>query len=155
MFNLHRSAPRYPTIRQALARAGLSSATNPAVLGVVERRGSYSGRRVNFFRTFDPSHAEAQKVQVRDFDALDAHQDLVLASGHVEREGMVVINRRAEAADSPPPIRQPADRAAHADDEHLVFWDAEFARASGAALSEPAAAWRQAKAASTQDVGGP
>jgi hypothetical protein len=149
---LRRSAPRYPTIRQALAQAGLSSATNPAMLGVVERHGSYSGRQVNFFRAFDPSHAEAQKIQVHDFGDLDAHQDLVLGSGHLERDGMVVVNRQA-GADIPAPTRQPADRAAHADDERLVFWDAEFARSSGATLSEPAAAWLHAKTTSTLSVG--
>ena len=48
MFNfLHRSAPRYPTIRQTLGNAGRLSSTDPDALTVLERHGSYSGRRVN------------------------------------------------------------------------------------------------------------
>jgi hypothetical protein len=148
MFNfLHRSStPRYPTIRQALFQAGLLSATDPAALTVLERHGLYSGRRVNFFRAFDPTDAIAGAIQVRAFADLDAHGELVLGSGHVEHEGMVVLTSRPEQ-DHAAPIRQPADRADHADDERLVFWDAEVARSSEAVLSEPAAVWLRAQSA--------
>jgi hypothetical protein len=149
MFNiLHRSAARYPTIRQTLLSAGLLATTDTDALTVLEKRGSYSGRRVNFFRAFNPAHATAAAIRVRAFADLDAHQELILGSGHVEREGMVVLN-------SPPKqshavlIRQPADRAAHTDDQRLVFWDAELARSSGLTLSEPAAVWLQAESAAT------
>jgi hypothetical protein len=144
MFNfLQRSAPRYPTIRQTLVNAGLLSAMDPDALAVLERHGSYSGRRVNFFRAFNPTHATAGAIRVRAFADLDAHRELVLGSGHVEREGMVVLNSQADQNDAVP-IREPADRAAHADDQRFVFRDAEFARSSGATLSEPAAAWLHA-----------
>ena len=135
MFNfLHRSALRYPTIRQTLVKAGLLSSTDADALTVLERHGSYSGRRVNFFRAFNPTHATAGAI----------HRDLVLGSGHVEHEGVVVLNSQPEQ-DHAVPIREPADRAAHADDERFVFWDAEAARSSEAALSEPAAVWLHAQ----------
>jgi hypothetical protein len=54
---LHRSAPRYPTIRQRLVDAGLLSAADPDALTLLERHGSHSGRRVNLFRAFNPTDA--------------------------------------------------------------------------------------------------
>src|SRR5438105_6231773 len=93
VFNfLHRTAPRYPTIRQTLVNAGLLSATDPDALTVLERHGCYSGRRVNFFRAFNPTHAIACAIPVRAFADLDAHRELVLRSGHVEHEGIVVLD---------------------------------------------------------------
>ena len=114
MFNFfnHRSQPRYPTIRQALVQAGLSAAGDPAQVAVLERHGHYSGRPVNFFNAFAPGH-----------------QDLSLASGHVEREGAVVFDTRPEA-EGGTPMRQPANRATHTDDERFVFGDAASARSS-------------------------
>ena len=145
MFNfLHRSAPRYPTIRQTLINAGLLSATDSAALTVLERHGSYSGRRVNFFRAFNPTQATAGAIRIRAFADLDAHRELVLGSGHVEHEGMVVLTSQPEQ-DHAVPIREPADRGAHADDERFVFWDAEASRSSEAVLSEPAAVWLHAQ----------
>src|ERR1700730_15331540 len=103
---LNRSTPRYPTIRQTLAQAGVPSAAEPARLTVLERMGSYSGRRVNFFRAFDPAHAAARSIQIVAYRDLDTHQDLVLGSGHTEHEGLVMLDGRPEAARaarSPPP----------------------------------------------------
>ena len=128
MFNLHnRSQRRYPTIRQALVQAGLSAAGDPARVAVLEQHGLYAGRRVNFFRAFTPGR-----------------QDLLLGSGHVEHEGAVVLDSRP-VPEGPAPARQPANRANHADDERLVFWDAAAARASEATLSAPAATWLHAR----------
>ena len=39
-----------------------------------------------------------------------------------------------------PLVREPADRALHQDDQHLVFWNAETSRASAVQLSEAAGA---------------
>jgi hypothetical protein len=61
---------------------------------------------------------------------------------------MVVLNSRPEQTHAVL-IRKPADRADHADDQRLVFWDADFARASGLTLSEPAAVWLQAQSTAT------
>ena len=131
MLNLfNRSQPRYPTIRQALVQAGLSAAGDPARVAVLEKHGQYAGRRVNFFRAFKPGR-----------------QDLLLGSGHVEREGMVVVDSRSEP-DGITPVRKPANRADHADDERLVFWDAAAARSSEATLSAPAATWLHARSTS-------
>ena len=105
----HRSPLGYPTIRQALAKAGLPSATDPAALAVLVTHGLYAGRRVNFFRAFDPTRAAARGIQVQAFMDLDAHQDLVLGSGHVEREGIVVVNSRPEQ-EQVLSTRDPADR---------------------------------------------
>ncbi len=128
MFNVfNRSRPHYPTIRQALVQAGLSVAGDAARVAVLEQHGQYAGRRVNFFRAFEPGH-----------------QDLLLGSGHVEREGMVVLDSRSEP-EGVTPVREPANRADHADDERLVFWDAEWARSSEAILSAPAATWLHAR----------
>jgi hypothetical protein len=131
MFNFFsRSHARDATIRQALAQSGVSAATDPTRVAVLENQGQYSGRRVTFFRAFEPGH-----------------QDALLASGHVEHEGVVVINSPRELHDNPG-ARVPANRADHADDERLVFWDADSARVSEAALSAPAATWLHARSTS-------
>jgi hypothetical protein len=135
MFNFfNRSRPRYPTIRQALVQAGLSTADDPTRVAVLEKHGQFSGRRVNFFRAFEPGH-----------------QDLLLGSGHVEHEGLVVVNRQSEP-EGAAPAREPANRATHADDERLVFWDAAAARSSEAILSAPAATWQRARSTSIASV---
>ena len=117
---LNRSAAHYPTIRQTLTQAGVSSAEDPARLTVLEKMGSYSGRRVNFFRAFDPTRAEARSIQVHVYRDLDTHADLVLGSGHVEPGGLVMLDGRPEAEHASPP-RELADRADHTDDERFVF----------------------------------
>jgi hypothetical protein len=128
MLNLfNRSQARYPTIRQALVQAGLSDAGDPARVAVLEQHGQYAGRRANFFRAFKPGQ-----------------QDQLLGSGHVEREGMVVVDSLSEP-EGVTPVREPANRADHADDERLVFWDAAAARSSEATLSAPAATWLHAR----------
>jgi hypothetical protein len=124
---LHRSTPRYLTIRQTLAQAGVRSAADPAGLTVLEKMGSYSGRRVNFFRAFDPNGAAARAIPVQVFRDLDTHQELVLGSGHVENEGLVMLDGRPEAEHATPP-RELADRAAHTDDERFVFRHGSGAR---------------------------
>jgi hypothetical protein len=88
---------------------------------------------VKFFQAFEPGH-----------------QDLVLGSGHVEHDGAVVVDNQP-AQEGAVPAREFANRATHADDERLVFWDADQARRSEASLSAPAATWQQAR--STSDPG--
>ena len=135
MFNpFKRSQPRSPTIRQVLVQSGLSTAANPEQVVVHEQNGRYSGRQVNFFRVFEPGS-----------------KDLLLRSGHVERDGMIVLDRRPEA-EGAVPVREPANRAKHADDERLVFWDALRASTSEALLSAPAATWQQARSSRTSST---
>jgi hypothetical protein len=50
----------------------------------------------------------------------------------------------AAAPVASPFVRQPADRTAHADDQHLVFWNADASEASAEQLSESAGAWEHA-----------
>jgi hypothetical protein len=125
---------RYPTIRQALVQSGLSAAGDPDKVVVVEKNGKYSGRGVNFFRAFEPGH-----------------EDILLGSGHVEKEGLVMVDRRPQP-EGAVPAREPANRASHADDERLVFWDRHAARLSEAILSAPAATWQQARTTASADV---
>jgi hypothetical protein len=132
MFNVfNRAQRRYPTIREALVQSGLAAAADPNRIAVLEKYGQYSGRRVNFFRAFEPGH-----------------QDLLLRTGHVEREGLVVVDSRQQP-EGAAPARELANRATHADDERLVFWDADKARSSESTLSAPAATWQQARSTSS------
>jgi hypothetical protein len=131
MFNfLNRSQLRFPTIRQALVEAGLSAAGDPVRVAVLVRHGQYSGRPVSFFNAFPPGH-----------------KDLSLASGRVERGGMVVVDSRSEP-EGGTPARKPANRADHADDERFVFWDAAAAQSFEVTLSAPAATWLHASSRS-------
>ena len=91
-----------------------------SALGVVQSRGSYAGRKVTYFRAFDRAHAAARAVDVHAFGDLDAHPDLVLRMGHVEKDGSVVITWRAPSPDAATPMRAQADRALH-DDARWVF----------------------------------
>jgi hypothetical protein len=137
MFNFfNRPQLRYPTIRQALVEAGLSAAGDSARISVLEKHGQYAGRRVNFFRAFEPGH-----------------EDRLLASGHVEREGMVIVDSRSEP-EGATPVRQPANSADHLDDEHIIFWDKDAAKSSVARLSAPAATWLHARSAAHSEERG-
>ena len=131
----NRPQRRYPTIRQALVQSGLAEAADPTRVALFEKHGNYAGRRVNFFRAFEPGHEE-----------------LLLGSGHVEPEGLVVVNNLRAPEESTPPTREPANRANHPDDERLVFWDAGAARSSEATLSAPAATWQQPRPTSIPGV---
>jgi len=128
MFNFfNRPQLRYPTIRQALVEAGLSAAGDSSRIAVFEKHGQYAGRRVNFFRAFEPGH-----------------KDLLLRSGHVEPSGMVMVDS-VPKPEGATPVRERANRSDHTDDERLVFWDANAARSSVATLSAPAASWSHAR----------
>jgi hypothetical protein len=95
--------------------------TESSHLAVTTRGGSYSGRPVRYFRVFSPTTVGAQGVSVRIFADLDAHPQLVLGSGHIERDGAVVVTTRSRPPTTHVPDRSNADRAAHADDEQYVF----------------------------------
>jgi hypothetical protein len=124
MFHLfQRSQPRHPTtgIAQALVRDGLPPGMDPLTLGLLLQRGSYSGRRVNYFRVFDPIRVAELNLKIRNFADLDASPDLVIGSGHVEVDGAVVLSRRERPVVSRTLIRDDADRSVHSDDEQFVF----------------------------------
>ena len=118
-----RSGARSPSaaIRRALEADGLPPGIDAAsALGVVESRGRYSGRNVTYIRVFDPARATERGLNVQAFGDLEAHPELVLRAGHIEKDGTVMINWRAPAADAETPVRARADRAAHGDDEQFV-----------------------------------
>lgn len=124
MFNLFRKPrPRQLTeaMSQALAREGLPPGVQPSTLSVVQRNGSYAGRRVSYFRAFDPVRVAERGLQIRSFTDLDAHRDLVLGSGHVESNGAIVVSARFDSEVPRTLVRRAADRSAHTDDEQVVF----------------------------------
>src|SRR5918911_2741614 len=100
MFRLIRkSQPRRPTaaMAAALISDGLPPGMQPSTLSVVQQHGTYSGRRVSYFRAFDPIRVGERGLQIRGFTDLDAHPDLVLGSGHVEADGTVVVSTRHDS----------------------------------------------------------
>jgi hypothetical protein len=124
MFNMFRkSQPRRPNaaLCQALVSDGLPPGMEASSLSVVERHGSYSGRRVTYFRAFDPIRVAERAVEVRVYADLDVHPDLVLGSGHVESDGAVVLTKRDRPPVASPLVRTEADRSSHGDDEQFVF----------------------------------
>lgn len=97
VFNLfRRSQLRRPTdgIAKALVSNGLPPGMDPSTLAFVLRHGSYAGRRVNYFRVFDPTRVAERNVQIKNFADLDASPELVIGYGHVEVDGTVVLSRR-------------------------------------------------------------
>jgi hypothetical protein len=109
------------TIRMALVNDGLSPQTDPNALRLLERHGSYSGRRVSFFRIFDAGRATERGVHPRSFADLDAYPELVLAAGHTEHGGAIVVTPGARTEATQPPTRELADRLKHGDDDRVVF----------------------------------
>ena len=124
MFRLiSNSRPHRPTAAMtgALTSSGLPPGVQPSALSVVEEHGTYSGRRVTYFRAFDPVCVAESGVQIRRFTDLDPLPGLILGSGHVESDGSVVLSQRDKPQASGIPIRSEANRAAHPDDEQIVF----------------------------------
>jgi hypothetical protein len=120
---------RKPAVQQpsaALCRAIVASGLPPGYddpsssFRVVERSEKYSGRKVTQVRVFDPAKADARGVTVGAYDDLDAHPDLVLWTGRVERDGAVNITRQAGATPRAAATRQAADLTAHGDVDHLL-----------------------------------
>ena len=128
---MRKSGVRSPSepIRRAIESGGLPAGVDAAsALGVVESPGNYSGRRVTFIRVFSPTQAAEREVQVGGFTDLDAHPELVLISGLVEKDGTVMLNQRASAVGAPPAgaanmVRERADRTMQRGDNGIVFPD--------------------------------
>jgi hypothetical protein len=136
MFGLfRRSAPRplSDAIRVAIEKdIATAPVTDPSQLRMVESVGRYSDRKVTYFRVFVPVLAAQQSLDVRGFKDLDQHQGLIVRSGHVERDGVVVLTRPVAVRAADRPNREHADRAMHADDAHIVRGE------TGASPNEPA-----------------
>jgi hypothetical protein len=124
MFSMFRKSHlRRPTtaLCQALVSDGLPPGMEASSLSVVEQHGSYSGRRVTYFRIFDPIRVAERALHVQAYADLDVHPDLVLGSGHFEADGAVVLSKRDKPPMSNSSVRTEADRTAHGDDEQFVF----------------------------------
>ena len=105
------SRPLSQAIQSAIQKDGMTSATSdPSQLRMVEAGGRYSDRKVTYFRVFAPVLAAQQSLDVRRFNDLDQYQGLILRSGHVERDGTVVLTRPVAVRTAPPPVRTRAGR---------------------------------------------
>jgi len=139
MFGLfRRPAPRpvSDSISQAMRREGMAIATSdPAQLRMVETSGKYSDRKVTYFRVFVPGLAAQQSLDVRQYNDLDQSQGLILGSGHVEKDGKVVLTRPVVVRTARQPLRAQADRARHSDDAHIVRGETGATANSGAPLA--------------------
>src|SRR5438045_3871933 len=83
-------------VRRAIEVDGLPVGVDRfAALAVVELHGRYNGRLVKYIRIFEPAWAQALGIAVRAFGDLDAYPNLVLKSGHIEKNGAVVITERS------------------------------------------------------------
>jgi hypothetical protein len=99
---------------QALQASDLPPGTEASKLGVAESTGRYSGRKVTFFRVFDPAGAAKRSINVtsrRAYGDLDANLDLVVRSGHIEEDGTIVLSTQVAAVDRQTPTRERADAA--------------------------------------------
>jgi len=105
---------------QALAQDGLPPGSDPATLIVLEQRGSYSGRRVSYFRVINPVRTGEGAIQGGVLSDLDNHPELIVGSGHVEQDGAVVLTWRDGGHSTAAPNRNAVDRADHGDDEQFV-----------------------------------
>ncbi|MSQ28633.1 MAG: hypothetical protein EXR51_10950 [Dehalococcoidia bacterium] len=60
-------------------------------LRMVLQKGRYAGRNVTYFRVFDPAAPAAGAPATKHYSDLDGAA--ALYSGHIEREGHVILNR--------------------------------------------------------------
>ena len=141
MFGLfRRSGPRPLTeaISNAMTKdGGASSGTDTALLRMVESNGRYSDRKVTYFRVFDPALATQRSLDVRQFRDLDDAQGLIVRSGHVERDGAVIMTRAVTVRAADTPFRSIADRSQHLDDAHIVIHGETGASANPRAAEAP------------------
>ena len=127
-----------PAIQRALAARELPPGMDPSTLRVVESRGTYAGRGVTYLLVFDLLRARELGVAVDTARDLEARADLVIAIGHVEQDGSVVLNTPVASGSVPAPLREQADRAAHGEDDAVVFPRAQLN--AGAQPTPPASA---------------
>jgi hypothetical protein len=152
MFSFMRNtSPREPSValQRALTQQGLPLGLSVKTLRVLASQGKYAGRSVRYFRVFDP--AARSQVSVQSFHDLDGHPELVVGSGHMEHNGALSLTGPPTVTATLTPARERADRALHADDEHLVFWNSEASSSSAAHLSQAAATWLVARSTQTAE----
>lgn len=138
---LRRSAPRplTETISRALANESTSSSIgDPSLLRMVESGGRYSDRKVTYFRIFDPALAARRSLDVRRYTDLDAFQGLIVRSGHVERDGKVILNRAVVGLTPEQTIRTRAGRIVPTAGAQVAEHSGNGAASAPAPVSAPA-----------------
>lgn len=124
MFGLfRRPAPRplSVAIRGAIERDCANAPVNDlSQLRMVELRGRYSDRNVTYFRVFDPTSVAERSMETQRYQDFDVLPGLILRSGHIEYDGVVVLTRPVIVRPTDTPSRTHADRTLHADDAHIV-----------------------------------
>jgi hypothetical protein len=124
MFGLFRrptARPLTDAIRRAIEKDGMTApVSNPSELRMVESRGRYSDRKVTYFRIFDPTSAAQRSMDIQRYQDFDVFPGLILRSGHVEHDGMVILTRPVTVRAADTPSRTHADRTLHADDAHII-----------------------------------
>ena len=85
------AAPLSEKVQRHLVKERGLSDEAAASLRMMEQHGRYSGRKVTYFRVFDPAAVQAAGVDLRRFGDLDTGRE-VLHSGHVESDGQIVLS---------------------------------------------------------------
>ena len=100
---LRKSTPTHPTaeLSRAMVDAGRAAGSDVGALYVLERHGTYSDRKVTYFRVFDPAEVASRAVSAAAYADLDSHPELIRAAGHVEHDGTIVLNRAFGPAVAP------------------------------------------------------
>jgi len=75
-------------VRSSLSQERNVSAAASFALKMVQERGLYSGRKVTYFRVFNPMSLATQPHGFGDVEGVG-----VLYAGHIEPEGHVVLSR--------------------------------------------------------------
>jgi hypothetical protein len=80
-------------VRVLLEKERHVTVAGATALRMMTQRGHYADRPVTYFRVFGPLAVAGAGRDLRCYDELDP--GLILHSGHIERDGMIVLNRQA------------------------------------------------------------
>ena len=83
-------------LRMSLTKDRGVSSDAGLLLRMVEEQGNYAGRKVTYFRVFDPGNTKWGTSEPRRYNDLNVNR--VIHSGHVERDGAIVLNRDSNQA---------------------------------------------------------
>lgn len=104
--------PLTHAISRAISSDGhTASTTDLTSLQMVESNGRYSDRKVTYFRVFDPASAAQRSLDIKQYKDFDAFQGLIVRSGHVEKDGTVILTRPVVVRAADPEVRTRAGRA--------------------------------------------
>jgi erythromycin esterase-like protein len=85
--------PLAEQLRSRLVRERGLSEQAVTSLRMVNRQGRYADRPVTYFRVIDPEAVRRAGLELHRYADLDAHRPLQLHTGHIERDGQIVLNR--------------------------------------------------------------